>query len=84
MNSIVSAIRTLFYGNAATEYREAEDEYDIFLQLGEGERRTINDLMNSDITANGRRYRLDALATISEEERVQIMGEALAAQPSAQ
>lgn len=67
VNSIVSAIRTLFYGNAATEYREAEDEYDIFLQLGEGERRTINDLMNSEITANGRRYRLDALATITEE-----------------
>jgi multidrug efflux pump subunit AcrB len=67
VDSIVSAVRTLFYGNTASKFREAEDEYDIFLQLGEDERRTINDLMNSEITANGRRIRLDALATVTEE-----------------
>ncbi len=67
VNSIVSAIRTLFYGNTASAYRQAEDEYDIFLQLDEGERRTINDLMNSEITVGDKRFRLDAFATISEE-----------------
>ncbi len=67
VDSIVSSVRTLFYGNTASKFREAEDEYDIFIQLGEDERRTINDLMNSEITANGRRIRLDALATVTEE-----------------
>ncbi len=67
VNSIVSAIRTLFYGNAASEFRQGEDEYDIFLQLDESERRTIADLQNSEIAVNGKRIRLDAFATITEE-----------------
>ncbi|MCQ2396306.1 MAG: efflux RND transporter permease subunit [Lentisphaeria bacterium] len=67
INSIVSAIRTLFYGNTASKFRQAEDEYDIFLQLNENERSTISDLMNSEITVGGNRFRLDSFATISEE-----------------
>lgn len=67
VEDIVSAIRTLFYGNTASKYRQGEDEYDIFLQLDASERRTANDIMNSEITVNGNRIRLDALATISEE-----------------
>ena len=66
VNSIVSSIRTLFYGNTASKYRQSEDEYDIFLQLREDERRSINDLQNSEITVNGKRIRLDAVATIHE------------------
>ena len=66
VNSIVSSIRTLFYGSTASKYRQSEDEYDIFLQLREDERRSINDLQNSEITVNGNRIRLDAVATIHE------------------
>ncbi len=67
VNSIVSSIRTLFYGSTASKYRQSEDEYDIFLQLREDERRSVNDLQNSEITVNGKRIRLDAVATIHEE-----------------
>ncbi|MCQ2403449.1 MAG: efflux RND transporter permease subunit [Lentisphaeria bacterium] len=67
INNVVSAIRTLFYGNTASKFREAEDEYDIFLQLDEGERRSLTDLLNSEITVNGKRFRLDAFASITEE-----------------
>ncbi|MBQ4480779.1 MAG: efflux RND transporter permease subunit [Victivallales bacterium] len=66
VNSIVSSIRTLFYGSTASKFRQSEDEYDIFLQLREDERRSINDLQNSEITVNGKRIRLDAVATIHE------------------
>lgn len=67
VDSIVKAIRTLFYGKAASQYRQGEDEYDIFVQLGEDERRTVSDLQNSEIVVDGRRIRLDAFATITEE-----------------
>ncbi|MBP5300720.1 MAG: efflux RND transporter permease subunit [Victivallales bacterium] len=66
VNAIVSSIRTLFYGSTASKFRQSEDEYDIFLQLREDERRSINDLQNSEITVNGKRIRLDAVATIHE------------------
>ncbi|MBP1583624.1 MAG: efflux RND transporter permease subunit, partial [Victivallales bacterium] len=67
VDSIVSSIRTLFYGNEASQFRQGEDEYEIFVQLGERERQSVSDLQNSEITVNGRQIRLDALATISEE-----------------
>jgi multidrug efflux pump subunit AcrB len=65
--NIVSSIRTLFYGNEASQFREGEDEYEIFVQLGEIERRTVNDLLNSEISVNGNRIRLDSFATVTEE-----------------
>ena len=67
INNVVSAIRTLFYGNTASKFRQAEDEYDIFLQLAEDERRSLTDLLNSEITVDGKRFRLDAFASITEE-----------------
>lgn len=67
VNNIVSSIRTLFYGNNASEFREGEDEYDIFVQLDEKQRKSISDLQNSEITVNGNRIRLDSFATITEE-----------------
>ncbi len=67
VDNIVSSIRTLFYGNEASQYREGEDEYEIFVQLGAGQRTTIADLMNSEITVDGHRIRLDSFATITEE-----------------
>ena len=67
VDNIVSSIRTLFYGNEASQFREGEDEYEIFVQLGEDERRTVNDILNSEITVNGNRIRLDSFASVSEE-----------------
>ena len=67
VNNIVSSIRTLFYGNDASEFRQGEDEYDIFVQLGEKERKSITDIKNSEITVNGKRIRLDSFADITEE-----------------
>ncbi|NLF93254.1 MAG: efflux RND transporter permease subunit [Oligosphaeraceae bacterium] len=67
VDNIVSSIRTLFYGNEASQFREGDDEYEIFVQLGEIERRTVSDLLNSEITVNGNRVRLDAFASITEE-----------------
>lgn len=67
VDSIVKAVRTLFYGKAASKFRQGEDEYDIFVQLGEDERRTVGDLMNSEIAVDSRRIRLDAIASVSEE-----------------
>ncbi len=67
VNNIVSSIRTLFYGNDASQFRTGEDEYDIFVQLGEEQRKSITDIKNSEITVNGKRVRLDSFATITEE-----------------
>ncbi len=67
VDNIVSSIRTLFYGNEASQFREGEDEYEIFVQLAETERRDVSDLVNSEITVNGRRVRLDSFASITEE-----------------
>ncbi|MBR0458002.1 MAG: efflux RND transporter permease subunit [Victivallales bacterium] len=66
VDNIVSSIRTLFYGNEASQYREDEDEYQIFVQLGEDQRHTVTDLRNSEVTVNGKRIRLDSFATIEE------------------
>ena len=67
VKNIVSSIRTLFYGKEASQFREGEDEYEIFVQLGEEQRKSITDIMNSEITVNGKRIRLDSFATITEE-----------------
>ena len=67
VDNIVSSIRTLFYGKEASQFRQGEDEYDIFVQLGQDQRTSITDIQNSEITVNGNRIRLDSFATISEE-----------------
>ena len=67
VENIVSSVRTLFYGNEASQFREGEDEYEIFVQLDEVERRSVNDILNSQITVNGSRIRLDSFASVSEE-----------------
>ncbi len=67
VDNIVTAVRTLFYGKAASTFRQGENEYDIFVQLGEDERRTVSDILNSEIVVDGRRIRIDAFADITEE-----------------
>jgi HAE1 family hydrophobic/amphiphilic exporter-1 len=66
--TVVESLRTLYAGKTATAYREAEEEYDVYMQLEESERASIQDLLNTEIAlADGRRIRLDALATVAEE-----------------
>lgn len=60
-------MRALFYGEAATKFREADDEYDILLRLDEPHRMSVSDLARAEITAaDGRRIRLDSVAAIAE------------------
>lgn len=47
---IALALRNYFYGNAITKYREAGEEYDIFLRLKDENRKTLADLENIFIT----------------------------------
>lgn len=64
---VAKGMRTLFYGNAASKFREEDDEYDILLRLDEPYRRSIADMAQAEITAaDGRRVRLDSVATIAE------------------
>lgn len=69
MRSIATTLRTLFYGNEATQYREGEYEYKVFVQLDECERCKMDDVLNTEIDlGSGRRIRLDAIASIVETE----------------
>jgi len=51
MAEVSSALRSLLHGNAVTKYREAGEEYDIYLRLREEDRRTLQDLNNIFITS---------------------------------
>lgn len=67
-SQVASSLRTLFYGTAATQFREEDDEYDILLRLDEPHRKTFDDIARSEIAAaDGHRVRLDSVATIVEE-----------------
>ena len=52
MDNIASTLRTYFYGKAATKYREAGDEYDIFLRLKEDDRKSMKDILDVPLTAD--------------------------------
>lgn len=68
ITQITEALRTLFYGKEATTFREGENEYDIFMRLGESQRQNINDLRNAEIVSRtGLRVRIDSIAQIVEE-----------------
>jgi len=64
---IAESLRTLFYGSTATQYREGEKQYDVFVQLDEPQRRSFEDLRNTELALpTGARIRLDAVADIVE------------------
>ena len=52
MDNIASTLRTYFYGKAVTKYREAGDEYDIFLRLKEDDRKSMKDILDVPLTAD--------------------------------
>lgn len=65
MNTIADTLRTYFYGKAATKFRQAGDEYDIFLRLKESERASIQDIENIPLTsASGKIIRLNNIAKV--------------------
>jgi len=64
---IASVIRTQVYGTEATKYREAGDEYEIFVRAKEEKRNSIEDLENLIITTRmDSIVRLGNLATIEQ------------------
>jgi len=67
MAMIATSLRTYFYGEKATVFREKGDEYDIFLKLDKKSRRSIDDLMNISIRSlTGRFIKLKNIAKIVE------------------
>ncbi|OGX26527.1 MAG: hypothetical protein A3J51_05860 [Omnitrophica WOR_2 bacterium RIFCSPHIGHO2_02_FULL_45_21] len=65
MNTIADSLRTSFYGKAATKYRQAGDEYDVFLRLKESERAGIQDIESIPLKSDsGKIIRLSNIAKV--------------------
>jgi HAE1 family hydrophobic/amphiphilic exporter-1 len=65
---ITDTLRTHFYGNEATKFRDGDDEYDIFVRLREEDRRNISDIENITIFSFiGNQIKLKNIAEITEE-----------------
>lgn len=62
---VADTIRTAFYGNEPTKYRDAGDDYDIFVRLSKNDRRTLRDIGNLTVyAATGKPVKLMNVATI--------------------
>jgi len=69
ISQIANTIRTKFYGKIATKYREQKDEYDVFVNLEESDRSTIDDLKNIFlINPAGRKIPITSIARITERK----------------
>jgi HAE1 family hydrophobic/amphiphilic exporter-1 len=67
ISDIAQTLRMQFYGSTATQFREAEHDYDIFPRLAEPFRRDVTDLANTVITTPaGAQVPLANIATIEE------------------
>ncbi len=66
-SKIASTIRTAIYGTEASEYRVADDEYDITVRLKEQERNRLDVLKNITIFNEGHQIPLISLATFEVE-----------------
>jgi len=65
MTQITDTLRTYFYGKTATKYREAGDEYDIFVQLKDSDRTSISDIENIPLSSvSGKIIRLRNIAKV--------------------
>ncbi len=68
VSDVVETIRTLFYGKEASDYREAENEYWIFMRLVESRRAEVADVLDSEVVLpNGSRVRVDSIAEVVQE-----------------
>lgn len=65
MATITDTLRTYFYGKSATKYRQAGDEYDIFLRLKESDRQSIKDIEDIPIILeSGKIIKLNNVARV--------------------
>lgn len=68
VSDVVETVRTLFYGKEASDFREGENEYWIFMRLTEARRGELADILDSEVVLpNGRRVRVDAIAEVVQE-----------------
>ena len=68
MSQITETVRVAFYGKIATLYREAGEEYDIFIRYREEDRKTLQDLKSLTIkTTTGKFIKLGNVAKITQE-----------------
>lgn len=68
MAQIANTLRTKFYGQVATKYREGGDEYDTFVRLQGSDRQSIADLGNTFITSPlGKQIPINNIAKIVEK-----------------
>ncbi|MFH1230520.1 MAG: efflux RND transporter permease subunit, partial [Planctomycetota bacterium] len=67
-NFIANTIRTYFYGNAVSKYREGGKEYDIFIRLQPKDRRYFEDVTNVFVSnVPGQTIPVSSIAKIDEE-----------------
>lgn len=65
MRQVTDTLRTYFYGSTATKYREAGEQYDIFVRLKGEDRSSIRDIENiSLVNSAGRVIRLNNIAAV--------------------
>ncbi|MDD4016938.1 MAG: efflux RND transporter permease subunit [Kiritimatiellae bacterium] len=68
VSDVVETVRTLFYGKEASDFREGENEYWIFMRLKESRRGELADILDSEVVLpNGRRVRMDSIAEVVQE-----------------
>lgn len=67
MSDVGLALRNSFYGNAITQYREAGEEYDVFVRLSAGDRQGLRDIRGIFVTNRlGQNIPLSNIAAIEE------------------
>lgn len=67
MALVADTVRTAFYGNDPTKFRDAGDDYDIFVRLAEGDRQSLKDIGNLTIySTTGNPVKLINVATIAQ------------------
>jgi HAE1 family hydrophobic/amphiphilic exporter-1 len=68
VSDVVETVRTLFYGKEASDFREGENEYWIFMRLKESRRSQLADILDSEVVLpNGRRVRIDSIAEVVQD-----------------
>lgn len=68
VSDVIETVRTLFYGKEASDFREGEREYWIFMRLHESRRAEVANILDSEVVLpNGSRVRLDSIAEVVQE-----------------
>ena len=65
---VADTLRTAFYGNAPTKFRDAGDDYDIFVRLAQSDRRSLKDIGNLTLySVTGKPVKLLNVASITQQ-----------------